>query len=829
MASRIFFGNQSSARTIALSPVVVEVSLPAVTVLVPRTFALAPVVVEVTIPAVTVATVAPPINISLVPVVVEVTVPAVAVSYDQAIALAPVVVEATVPAITVLVTPGPTISLSPVVVAVSVPAVTVNSNPAPTIPSGGTARVGLISDRPQITYDGSGLINRIIPFGVNYDGSDLTLQYALPAQYPYPIKHDGDAWYIEDTASIALYGLYEQKVYRSDVKVPPTHDNSATGQPGQPTGLNQQLLTIGAACTAGDLISFTWLGVTYTYTFASSPGNGEIGIASTAGEQQQLILSAFAGADGHNLNYGVVALGSFYNNIAVINASQRGDIGISATFTDAANYLGGGQADSDPPATSPPATAPTELGGGDLGTETANVLYALAVNTLIKQRSEILGLRVVVANGADIWALPGDRMQVKYRGIADTAESLAVNGNSRVVWLDIDEPMLVVERHDRSDPSGIRQVEFMLAAPTIQYAVPPLPTWTDPVALPVPANTGSFPGTDATGAGDTPPFEGYTPGDYTPPDIPPYTPAADWVADTLGSILTGNKLPFPSCCPDPTTDITSGTNLLPPPQVAMVEWSWPFGSGSSRGRPLRGDWVLLISRTDWGFYTPDPGVVTDGDAYIMETRGSTALNIAGASVKAHLGPLEFSMVRHNQSEDLSASWTNELYYNVEVYLVFIEDDDWGGTIMGQGGDVVQDGTTWTTTPEEYDIGDITVLGGDFGAAQSMLSVRYAVTDTPTLTSVVAECDTRSAFQLNLPISSSGDQGSLIQGLASEIGISGTSLIFLPSVLEAEDLTALYDGSLLLIDDPGGDTGGNYLTQTFGAVGITFDPVASSTE
>jgi hypothetical protein len=438
-------------------------------------------------------------------------------------------------------------------------AVTAFVSSAQTIPTGGTVRVGLISDRPQITYDGSGLINRIIPFGVNYDGSDLTLEFASPDYLPYPILNDGDTWYLEDTASIAAYGLYEQKVYRSDVKVPPTHDNAITGQPGQPTGLNQQLLTIGDVCTAGDFISFTWEGVTYTYTFASSPVNGEIGVGSTAGEQQQLILSAFAGADGHNLNYGVVALGHFYNNVAVINASQRGDIGISATFTSGSNYLGGGQDGSDPPSTSPPASAPTALGGGDLGIETANVLYALAVNTLIKQRSEILGLRVVVANGADIWALPGDRMQVKYRGIADTAESLAVNGNSRIVWLDIDEAMLVVERHDRSDPSGIRQVEFMLACPTIQYPVPAIPTWDDPVSLPVPSNTGSFPGSDETGAGDNPPFEG-----YTPPDIPPYTPAADWVADTLGSILTGNKLPFPSCCPDPTTDITSGTGLLPP-------------------------------------------------------------------------------------------------------------------------------------------------------------------------------------------------------------------------------------------------------------------------
>jgi hypothetical protein len=645
MASRIFFGNQSGARTIALAPVVVEVRLPAVIVLVPRSFALSPVVVEATVPAITVATSPPAIHISLAAVVVEATVPSVAVSYDQTVALAPVVVEATLPAVSVVITPGPSISLAPVVVAVSIPAISVESGAAPTIPTGGTVRVGLISDRPQITYDGSGLINRIIPFGVNYDGSDLTLEFASPSSLPYAIQHDGDAWYLEDATSIAAYGLYEQKVYRSDVKVPPTHDNAITGQPGQPTGLNQQLLTIGDVCTAGDLISFTWLGVTYTYTFASSPGNGEIGIGATAGEQQQLILSAFAGADGHNLDYDVVHLGRFYNNVAVINASQRGDIGISATFTSASNYLGGGQDGSDPPATSPPASAPTALGGGDLGIETANVLYALAVNTLIKQRSEILGLRVVVANGADIWALPGDRMQVKYRGIADTAESLAVNGNSRIVWLDIDEAMLVVERHDRSDPSGTRQVEFMLACPTIQYPVPAIPTWDTPVSLPVPSNTGSFPGSDETGAGENPPFEG-----YTPPDIPPYTPAADWVADTLGSILTGNKLPFPSCCPDPTTDITSGTGLLPPVANPLLAYWWHPSNGAAR--PTEGDWLVVLF-----------------DSFV-DSPGSPIVSIAGTGV-------DITTVADVPLSSIHGAF--DIKYRAGLFLLHILADDWTAT------------------------------------------------------------------------------------------------------------------------------------------------------
>jgi hypothetical protein len=183
--------------------------------------------------------------------------------------------------------------------------------------------------------------------------------------------------------------------------------------------------------------------------------------------------------------------------------------------------------------------------GGLYAAETATVLYALAVNDLIRRRSEILSMRIAIANGADIWALPGDRVQVVFNGVADTLEAESLGGSSRVTWLAIDRPMLVVERHDKSDASGVRRVEFVLACPVIEYAVPALPEWTDPVALPVPGETGI--GNDG--------------------------PGADWLADTIKDIITSNKLPFPQCCPDPSTDITRGVDLLPPP----VED--PYGDG----------------------------------------------------------------------------------------------------------------------------------------------------------------------------------------------------------------------------------------------------------
>ena len=201
MPSRIFFGNPAVNGPIAitLAPVVVQAARPAIGVDVPRTFNLAPVVVQATIPAVGVAQ---GILIDLEPVVV----------YTELLALA---------------------------------------NDVPTLPGAGPVTKGYIEDKPQITFDGSGLVNRIIPFGVDSDGSDLTLEYAAPAEYPYHIQSEGDTWYIEDAASVTKYGLFEQRIYRTDVKNP--YLNKATGA-----------LVLGANPTAGD--TFTIGDETYTYT-----------------------------------------------------------------------------------------------------------------------------------------------------------------------------------------------------------------------------------------------------------------------------------------------------------------------------------------------------------------------------------------------------------------------------------------------------------------------------------------------------------------------------------------------------------------------------------
>ena len=105
----------------------------------------------------------------------------------------------------------------------------------------------------------------------------------------------------------------------------------------------------------------------------------------------------------------------------------------------------------------------------------ANTLYATAVDTLIRNRSEHMFVRVAVANGNNIWALPGDMMRLDYQGWVD-------NEAGNVVWQNINNRrFMVAERHDSSDPSGVRMVEFTLAAPELEFEIPGLP---DAIVLP---------------------------------------------------------------------------------------------------------------------------------------------------------------------------------------------------------------------------------------------------------------------------------------------------------------------------------------------------------
>lgn len=98
----------------------------------------------------------------------------------------------------------------------------------------------------------------------------------------------------------------------------------------------------------------------------------------------------------------------------------------------------------------------------------ANVLYAIAAGELLRRKAEWKEVTIDVANGSNIWSLPGDMVRLQYAGVALTEEG-------RTTWLDEDGFYLVTERHDASQASGVRKVRFVLSAPEADLEIPPLP------------------------------------------------------------------------------------------------------------------------------------------------------------------------------------------------------------------------------------------------------------------------------------------------------------------------------------------------------------------
>ncbi len=391
-----------------------------------------------------------------------------------------------------------------------------------------------------VAYDGTQLVNRIIPFGVDSDGSNLTLQHASSFA-PYPVKRDGDTYYIEDTESIALYGLHEQRVYWTDIKSP--YRNTAT------QGAANGTITLDSQPSDGDTLTINET----TYTFRNSPTvEGDIRIGPDVADTRVRLEAALAGVDGLNAanNDVKVAFGS--GGAVEITAYAKGGAGNLIVF--AAEGV-------------PAVTGDGTLEGGIYATLTANVLYARAVNELLKGRSEILSFHCTIANGADCWALPGDRVKLQFNGVAQTEEAAFLGRpGGRTTYIEVDQWMLVTERHDRSTPSGVRQVDFVLATPVLQYPLPPLPTWTDPVALPVPPDASTLtsnPGGDWVDV----PFDPL-PDDPGGEDATPKSSPKSPLPSTLGKIIKRNGLPVDQCCPDPTADIASGTGILPPLSTA---------------------------------------------------------------------------------------------------------------------------------------------------------------------------------------------------------------------------------------------------------------------
>lgn len=85
--------------------------------------------------------------------------------------------------------------------------------------------IGVLSGVPTLGYDGSQIINKIRPLGVDYDGSPLTLagatQYDPLYEVQTGVNPDGsNYYYISDAESIAAYGEIETQTVLTAVKNP---------------------------------------------------------------------------------------------------------------------------------------------------------------------------------------------------------------------------------------------------------------------------------------------------------------------------------------------------------------------------------------------------------------------------------------------------------------------------------------------------------------------------------------------------------------------------------------------------------------------------------
>lgn len=275
----------------------------------------------------------------------------------------------------------------------------------------------------------------------------------------------------------------------------------------------------------------------------------------------------------------------------------------------------------------------------------ANVLYAVAVGELLRRKSEAMIVEVDLANGANIWALPGDAVRLQYTGIAQ-----AENGS--FTWLDEDRYFIVTERHDESTPSGIRNVRLVIAAPEIIMEIPDLPN--------------EVPGTTPTNEepGDTDPS--LDPNEPTDPEIDPEVPGPGGeVPEILPPIDTSPIPPGiidplgPSCCDDPDVDIEEGPEQPP----IIIEHGDPilnldalpesngylgFGADTYPGNGFAGDIYLEMYYTidggvnppvfkGWHIFVSDGSPVTgSGDASWRMSTTRISPNGGDGTVEVHL-------------------------------------------------------------------------------------------------------------------------------------------------------------------------------------------------
>jgi hypothetical protein len=185
-------------------------------------------------------------------------------------------------------------------------------------------------------------------------------------------------------------------------------------------------------------------------------------------------------------------------------------------------------------------------------TEAANVLYALAASRLLLSQKETLSFSGEIANGNQIDALPGSRVEVIFEGQARTPWKT-------VTWESLDRHMLITKRRDVGF-AGTRRVAFTLTCPESSLAIPSLP---EAVPIPPPEDSPDPPymdpddpmGDDGSDAGGD---ESGNPIPEIPRDLPPSTALENLIED-----IRRGRGKLQPCCADTTTGIGGGA--IPPP------------------------------------------------------------------------------------------------------------------------------------------------------------------------------------------------------------------------------------------------------------------------
>lgn len=406
------------------------------------------------------------------------------------------------------------------------------------ISGGRNSTFALVGGTPEIRREGRGIVNRIIPFG-----ADVVQE-------------------LNDEAEAAAT-LIET---RSDV-----------------TPTDQPTLTIATQPTVGKLMVIAGRG--YEFQSGATSVAGFIGVGANVAAARTAIVAAVNGTDGFNVEHPTVNLANFGDyglaadtaRIIITDPATLGSttVTFSGSFTDdagnlgAAGNLGTSLKTVNVPLTLEHATRTTPFavltGTNDDGSNywylqdatsisrhglvempmhrtdvknpnatddasraaAADILHQLASLELLRHREAKLFFDCPIANGHEVWALPGDTIRVQYTG------NVKVDGVV-TMWEEFDKDFLVIERHDKSDPSGVRQVSLTLAIPDlpdVEFAdIPVFAVTSDNALAKVLTSLGlSDPGGFGEGGSYAPKCcddDTTTVTDLDPPDDPPIDPWA---------------------------------------------------------------------------------------------------------------------------------------------------------------------------------------------------------------------------------------------------------------------------------------------------------------